>query len=105
VLEHLPGGEEAERAARALAVISAVRTLARSDSGVRAVRTATIGPLTSGTNRLATNSAAATTGHGGRSGSIQSGSANARIPSSAPAPNAAWKTPAIHELPPNSSKA
>ncbi len=63
--------------------ITAVITLARRSSGVREVSTAIRGPLTSGVKKVAAKSAAKTTGHGGRNGSTQSGTENARMPTAA----------------------
>ena len=50
---------------------------------MREVITPSVGPFTSGVNSVAANSAANTTGHGGRNGSTHSGIENARIPKAA----------------------
>ena len=61
----------------------AVITFGRSASGVRAVRTPIIGPLTSGVKSVAAKSATITSHACAVSGSTQSGTANARIPNAA----------------------
>jgi hypothetical protein len=53
--------------------MTAVITLARRSCGVRAVSTASVGPLMSGVKNVARKSAQNTTGHGGRNGRTHRG--------------------------------
>ena len=102
-----------------LSEISAVIIFGRRSTGVRAVITPITGPFTSGVNSVAVKSAAITPHAGRPSGSSQSGTVSATIPSAAsrsggkrlttttaamlpitaPAPIAVKKRPAIFESP------
>ena len=83
----------------------AVITFGRSASGVRAVRTPISGPLTSGVKSVATKSAAITIQALDATGSTQSGTANARIPSVASRSGATRRTIITAKIVPTSAPA